>query len=132
MYTLDEVRPVWAEIDLDNLAHNIREVRKNTKEGSLVTAVVKADAYGHGAIKSAEIFLNNGADRLAVATLSEAIELRKANISAPILILGYTPKSQYPLIIKWDIIQTIFNYESAKNLSEEAIKLGKDNYSYKD
>lgn len=126
MCTLNEIRPVWAEIDLDNLAHNIREVRKNTKEGSLVTAVVKADAYGHGAIKSAETFLDNGADRLAVATLSEAIELRKSNISIPILILGYTPKNQYPLVVKWDIIQTIFDYESAKTLSEEAIKLGKD------
>ena len=126
MCTLNEIRPVWAEIDLDNLAHNIREVRKNTKEGSLVTAVVKAEAYGHGAIKSAETFLDNGADRLAVATLSEAIELRKSNISIPILILGYTPKNQYPLVVKWDIIQTIFDYESAKTLSEEAIKLGKD------
>ena len=126
MCTLDEVRPVWAEIDLDNLAHNMREVRKNTKEDSLVTAVVKADAYGHGAIKSAETFLNNGADRLAVATLSEAIELRKANIEVPILILGYTPKGQYPLVIKWDITQTIFDYESARILSEEAAKLGKD------
>lgn len=120
MYTLDEVRPVWAEINLDNLAHNMKEVKKNTKEGILITAVVKANAYGHGSVKSAETFLNNGADRLAVATLSEAIELRRANIDAPILILGYTPEKQYPLVVEHNITQTIYNYESAKSLSEAA------------
>lgn len=125
MYTLDEVRPVWAEINLDNLAHNMREVKKNTKEGILIAAVVKANAYGHGAIKSAETFLNNGADRLAVATLSEAIELRKANIDAPILILGYTPENQYSLVVKHNVTQTIYNYESAKSLSEAATTLDK-------
>lgn len=125
MKTLDEVRPVWVEINLDNLAHNMKEVKKNIKEGVLITAVVKANAYGHGSVKSAETFLNNGADRLAVSTLSEAIELRKANIDVPILILGYTPKGQYPLVVEFNIIQTIYDYESAKVLSEAAVKLDK-------
>lgn len=125
MYTFDYIRPVWAEISLDNLAHNMREVKKNVREGVLVTAVVKANAYGHGSIKSAEIFLNNGADRLAVATLSEAIELRRADIDAPLLILGYTPESQYPLVVKYNIIQTIYDYESAKTFSEAAVSLNK-------
>lgn len=125
MRTLDEIRPVWAEINLDNLAHNIRQVRKNTKEGVLVTAVVKANAYGHGAVRAAKTFLENGADRLAVATLSEAIELRKGNIDVPILVLGYTPISQYPQVLEFDIIQTIYNYKDAQTLSQAALELGK-------
>lgn len=124
MQKLDEIRPTWVEINLDNLAHNIREIRKITKKDTLITAVVKANAYGHGSIEAAKIFLANGADRLAVATLSEAIELRKAKIYAPILVLGYIPKSQYPLAIKWNISQTIYNYESAKILSNISQDLG--------
>lgn len=125
MYSLDEVRPVWAEINLDYLAHNIREVKKSVKKGTLITAVVKANAYGHGSIKATEIFLKNGGDRLAVATLSEAIELRDAGISAPILILGYTPAAQFSLAIKHNITQTIYNYEGAKVFSEVAASLGR-------
>lgn len=125
MITLDEVRPVWAEINLDNLAHNMREVKRTVKEGTLITAVVKANAYGHGSIYAAKTFLENGADRLAVATLSEAIELRKAGIDVPILILGYTPTSQYPLVIEHDITQAIYNLESARAFSQAAEKLNK-------
>src|SRR5690606_14256249 len=88
-------------------------------------AVVKANAYGHGSIKAAETFLNNGADRLAVAILREALELRRANINAPILVLGYTPKCQYHNVVKYDIIQTIWDYESAKILSDTAVQLNK-------
>lgn len=124
MQKLDEIRPTWVEINLDNLAHNIREIRKITKKDTLITAVVKANAYGHGSIEAAKVFLENGADRLAVATLSEAIELRKAKIYAPILVLGYIPKSQYSLAIKWNISQTIYNYESAKILSNISQDLG--------
>ncbi len=122
MNKLDEVRPVWAEINLDDLAHNIKEVRRITRKESLVTAVVKANAYGHGSIEAAKVFLENGADRLAVATLQEAIELKKAGIEVPILILGPIPSEQHFLALKWDIIETIFTYESAKKLSELAIK----------
>ncbi|QQY80025.1 alanine racemase [Keratinibaculum paraultunense] len=126
MQKLNEIRPVWAEINLDNLIHNIKEVRRITKKDTLVTAVVKANAYGHGSVEVAKAFLENGADRLAVATLSEAIELRKADILAPILILGYTPIYQYRLVTKWGIEQTIYNYESAKALSDVGTKLGKN------
>jgi len=125
MKTLDEIRPVWAEINLDNLAHNIREIKKIVKEGTLITAVVKANAYGHGSIEVAKTFLDNGADRLAVATLSEAIELRRADIHVPILVLGYTPKTQYPLVIENHITQAIYNYEDALEFSKAAVSLGK-------
>lgn len=117
---LDSTRPVWAEINLDDLAHNIKEVIRITKDNTIVTAVVKADAYGHGAIMAAKTFLENGADRLAVATLSEAIELRKAKIQAPILVLGYTPNFQLKNVIKNNIVQTIYTYEQGLEISKIA------------
>lgn len=120
MNDFNELRPVWAEINLDNLAHNIKEVRRVTDENSLVTAVVKANAYGHGSVEAAEVFLKNGADRLAVATLSEAIELRRAGIEAPILILGYTPEYQHSIAIENNIILAIYTIESAIELSKVA------------
>lgn len=126
MYTLDEVRPVWAEINLDNLAHNIKEVRSHTNEDSLVTAVVKANGYGHGSVEISKTFLENGADRLAVAVLTEAIELRKGGIDAPILVMGYTPVSLFEKAIEYDIILTIYNFDDAKALSRKASDLKKD------
>ncbi|NMA86917.1 MAG: alanine racemase [Tissierellia bacterium] len=125
MLTLDNVRSTWVEINLDNLAHNIREVKKSTNEDTLITAVVKANAYGHGAIASSKVFLENGGDRLAVATLSEAIEIRRAGIDVPILILAFTPISQYREIIEYDIIQTIYNYSEAIILSKYAVEMAK-------
>lgn len=126
MYTLDEIRPVWAEINLDNLAHNIKQVRNNTNKDSLIMAVVKANGYGHGAVDIARTFLENGADRLAVAILSEAVELRKADITESILVLGYTPRSQYEKLLEYNLIQTIYNYEDAKILSQKAVEFGKE------
>lgn len=126
IHTLDEIRPVWAEVNLDNLAHNIRQVRNHTNKDSLIMAVVKANGYGHGAIDIARTFLDNGADRLAVAILSEAVELRKADITEPILVLGYTPRSQYEKLLQYNLIQTIYNYEEAKILSQKAVELGKE------
>lgn len=126
MSKLSGLRPVWAEIDLNNLAHNIKEVRRVTKKESIVMAVVKANGYGHGSLDVAKVFLENGADRLAVATLSEAIELRRADIKAPILILGYTPESQYNMVVENDIIQTIYTLESGKELSKVAKSLNKN------
>jgi len=120
MWEIDDQRPVWAEIDLNALANNIKEVRRVTKEGVLVTAVVKADAYGHGAIQCAKVFLENGADRLAVAALSEAIELRKAGFLVPILVLGYTPKNLYMDALKYNIILTIYEETQAEKLSNIA------------
>lgn len=125
MINLENTRPVWAEINLDNLAHNIKEVRNHTREDSLVTAVVKANGYGHGSVEIANTFLENGADRLAVAILTEAIELREAGIEAPILILGYTPSPQFNKVLEYNLIQTIYNIEDARILSETASKAGK-------
>lgn len=123
MFTLEETRPVWAEINLDNLSNNIREVRRVTRKEAKVTAVVKANGYGHDAIEASKVFLENGADRLAVATLSEAIELREGGIvDVPILILGYTPNSQVEELIKYNIISTIYALNQGKVISEAASK----------
>ena len=118
------MRPVWAEIDLDILANNMRNIKKlaGNKE---VMAVVKADAYGHGALDVAPCLLENGASRLAVAMLTEAIELRNNNITAPIMILGYTPLYLGEDLINYDIEQTIYDLDYAKELSSLAISLNK-------
>lgn len=116
---------MWAEINLDNLAHNVREVRRLVGEKVIITSVIKADAYGHGATAIAKTLSDNGSDRLAVATLSEAIELRKSGITDDILILGYTPRYQDKFIIESNITQTIYNMEDAKALSEIAKDLGR-------
>lgn len=119
-----KIRPVWAEIDLDALAHNMRQI-KDLSQGKEIIAVVKADAYGHGALDVVPVLLENGADRLAVAVISEALELRNSGISVPILILGFTPIDFAEDIINNDIAQTVFNFEYAEELSQKAIKLGK-------
>ena len=118
------MRPVWAEIDLDILANNMKNIKKlaGNKE---VMAVVKADAYGHGALDVAPCLLENGASRLAVAMLTEAIELRNNNITAPIMILGYTPLYLGEDLINYDIEQTIYDLDYAKELSALAISLNK-------
>lgn len=113
------LRPVWAEIDLDNLAHNMREIRRVSKAKDIIT-IIKADAYGHGALDMAPILMENGATMFAVATLSEAIELRKGGIKIPIIILGYTPLEQFEQVLEYDIEQTVFSFEYAKEISEIA------------
>lgn len=125
MYDLEKIRPAWVEIDLDSLVHNIKEVKRLTQSPALVTAVVKADGYGHGAVKISQVLLDNGADRLAVAVLDEAIELRNAGYKVPILILGYTHPEQSSKIIDYNLEQTIYSLKAAKFLSQEAVKKNK-------
>lgn len=118
------MRPVWAEIDLDIIANNMINIKKlvGNKE---VMAVVKADCYGHGALDVTPCLLENGASRLAVAMLTEAIELRNNNITAPILILGYTPSYLGEELINYDIEQTVYDIDYAKELSTLALKFNK-------
>lgn len=118
-------RPVWAEINLDNLAHNMREVRRVTNKNSKITAVIKADGYGHGAVAIAETLLENGADRFAVATLSEAIQLKTSFPNIETMILGYTPENLAKEVIEHNIIQTIYTIEQAKEFSNTALFLNK-------
>ncbi|MEA4825986.1 MAG: alanine racemase [Clostridium sp.] len=115
------LRPVWAEIDLDNLAFNMRQIRSKAKSKDII-AVVKADAYGHGALDIAPVLLENGATSLAVAVVSEGVELRRGGIECPIMVLGFTPPSLMDDLVKYDIQQTVFSYSYAKELSAIAEK----------
>ena len=119
-------RPVWAEINLDHLAHNLREVRRLAKKDAMVMAVVKADAYGHGAVESSRALLEAGADRLAVAVLNEALQLRKAFPETEIMVLGFTPAHLYDEVVKNGIIQTIYSLAHAVPLSEAALRQGRE------
>lgn len=124
--TLDKsLRPVWAEINLDNLKHNIREIKNIVKKDTLVCAVIKADGYGHGAVDIAKVLLENGADRLAVATLGEAVQLRNAGYTVPVMVLGYTPEDQAQVVIDNNITQTIYTFEQALAYSKVAEKSNK-------
>lgn len=115
----------WAEIDLDALAHNMREIRKITNPDAQIMAVVKADAYGHGVKECAKTLLENGADRFAVATLDEAKELRNIFSDVPILILGSSMEEEAREIIKNEIMPNVYTYEFAKALSDTALELDK-------
>ena len=123
---MELTRAVWAEIDLDNLAHNMKEVKRVTNPDTKISAVIKADGYGHGAVEIAQTLLENGADRFAVATLSEAIQLRKKFKDTPIMVLGYTPEHLASEIIKYNIIQTIYSLEQAQEFSKTAKNLQKN------
>lgn len=126
MQSSREIRPARLEINLDNLVYNIRQIKEYIGKETLVMAIVKANAYGHGAIDASKIFLRNGADMLGVSIISEAIELRRWKIDAPILILNYTPPRQYEDIIRLDLTQTIYSYEDAKLLSNKAKAMDKE------
>ncbi|MFW2500954.1 alanine racemase [Clostridium diolis] len=118
------LRPVYAEIDLDAIAYNMKNI-KNLAKDKEVIAVVKADCYGHGALDVVPTLLENGASRLAVAVLTEGIELRNDNIKAPIMILGYTPSYLNEELIKYDLEQTVYDLDYAKELSKTALSLNK-------
>ena len=114
----------WAEISLSAIGHNIEEVRKRLAPGVRLLAVIKADAYGHGAVRVGK-YLEDRVDYFAVATLEEALELRENGIRLPILILGYTSPSQYEDLVAFDITQTIYSRETAELLDREAANQGK-------
>jgi len=114
-------RPVWAEINLDNLAHNMKETKRVVNKNTLITAVIKADGYGHGAVCIGQTLLDNGANRFAVATLSEAIQLRASFPNTEIMVLGYTPNDLTEDILANNIIQTIYTLEQAEYFSKLAL-----------
>lgn len=111
-------RPTWARIDLEAIAHNIRQLRAIA--GVPLMTVLKADAYGHGAIRVARTALANGATALAVATLGEARKLREADITAPILVLGYTPPWQAREAVWLGVTCTVFDHDVARALTDAA------------
>ncbi len=112
----------YVNIDLDAMGENFRAVRQ--KVGTPVMAVVKADAYGHGAIQVAK-FLQNKCAFFGVSSMLEAKELRQAGLNTPILILGHTPTAFFSTAVQQNIRPAIFHYEDALALSAEAVKQGK-------
>jgi len=94
------LRPFWAEIDLDHLAGNIRQIRDYVGEGVEIMAVVKADAYGIGCAGIMETLLENGISRLGVGILDEGLQLRKSGVELPILVFGYTPFEYSELLVE--------------------------------
>ena len=118
-------RPVWAEVNLPAIAHNVQEIRRRLRPGVQFCAVVKADAYGHGVEPVARTVLAAGADRLAVAIPGEALELRRAGFTVPILILGYTPPQLTAQMVAHDITQTVYSPVSAQSVSAAAVAAGK-------
>lgn len=115
----------WAEINLANLEHNYRALRGMLPRGCRFVGVVKANAYGHGAIPVAKKLEKLGAEYLAVACLDEAAELREAGITAPILMLGPTPTVFAEDLLKYNVTQAVQDLDSAIELSEAASKAGK-------
>ena len=118
------LRRTWAEIDLDALAHNYAAARQRTGGRVKYLGVVKADAYGHGAVQVGRKLEALGADYLAVSSLDEARELRRNGISMPILILGHTPPEMVPQLIAYNITQTVSALAKAEEFSAEAVKCG--------
>ncbi|MEM8829966.1 MAG: alanine racemase [Cyanobacteria bacterium P01_G01_bin.19] len=115
----------WVEIDLDALAHNVRTLKNFLNPQTKLMAVVKADAYGHGAKIVAQTALDNGADCLAIATLAEGVELRQAGIKAPILILGaINAVEDIKAVAMWQLEPTICNQDQAKVFDRTLDELG--------
>lgn len=115
---------VKAEVDLDKIHRNLENIRRKVRNTAKIMAVVKADGYGHGAVKVAEAVYDI-ADAYAVAIYEEGIELREAGIKKPVLLLGYTSPEVYEIILEYDLTPAIFTYESAVLLNETAREMCK-------
>jgi alanine racemase len=113
----------WAEVNLDQLAANVRLIRRSVHRACEIMGVVKADAYGHGVQQVAPVMLANGVSRLAVSMLDEAIELRLAGIEVPILVLGFTDPRRAREILNYRITQTVYSRDLAQALSDAAVSL---------
>ncbi len=117
-------RPSWVEIDLDALAGNVRAVKRWIGDHVALMAVVKANAYGHGAVPVSRTALLNGAEYLAVASMAEAMELREAGVDAPILVMGYTPVYAVRHAIRQQITVTLYDLDLARAYDRAARELG--------
>lgn len=121
---MDLLHPIWAEINIDNLINNIEEIKKQAK-GSKVIGVVKANAYGHGAVEVSKTLLEREIKKLAVANIIEAIELRDNDIKSPIMLLGISENYAIDSIIKYNVEPTISTLSFSKELNKRAIASNK-------
>ncbi|MGM0603055.1 MAG: alanine racemase [Bacillota bacterium] len=116
----NRTRPAFLEIDLKALDSNYQLIRKDIPEDTMIASVVKADAYGHGAVEAAKYLLRSGTDYLAVSCPEEALELRNAGIGAKIIVLGEILPEQYNLIIEQNLIQTAASFNTLEGLNRKA------------
>lgn len=119
------LRDVCAVIDLDALRHNLTAIRQHINPASKLCVVVKANAYGHGAVEVSKVAVECGADFLAVATVEEGLELRRAGFSLPILILSLIPSRAAEVVVANDLIATVADIELAEKISAAATSLNK-------
>lgn len=118
----ETTRPVWIEINLNNLRYNYQQLKQRMAEGVGMMSVVKANAYGHGVIPVAKTLIEEGTDRLAVALPEEGVELRKAGVDIPIHVLGEVLPAQYQLLLDYNLIPTICKKTTLVNLNQLAAK----------
>ena len=114
----------YAKISIDAIENNLNELKSKLNTGVLTLAIVKADAYGHGAVGVSKA-IQEKVDYFGIAELMEAVELREAGVEKPILVLSYTSPYLYETLIKNELTQTIFNYDDAVELSKAAVRLNK-------
>ena len=121
----EAIRPVWAEINLSNLDYNIKNIKAKLGSGTKIIGIVKADGYGHGSVKVAEVLRANGVDTFGVSTLQEAIVLRDAGATEQIISLSLTPNFYSNVLVEYDITPVISSLENARAISKTAAEVGK-------
>ena len=119
-------RGAWAEINLAHLSHNIQQIKGLLNDDQEIVGIIKADAYGHGAIRVAETLVENGLDFFGVATLKEAVELREGGIDNRIMILGVTQSQDWELVLDYHLISVLCDLDNGKALSDLAVKSGEE------
>jgi len=116
------IKRTWAEINMDAVKHNFNSIKNCISKDSMMCCVVKADAYGHGAVQLSRMYEQLGADWFAVSNIEEALQLRNNGITKPMLILGYTPENMAKVLYDNNISQAVYSLDYAKALSEDAVK----------
>lgn len=120
-----QIRPTWAEVNLDNLEHNIREFRRCISSRTAIMAVVKANAYGHGAIEVSRVAQEQGVSFFGAAVLEEGIALRRAGIKKPILLFRHVPLEQGDELLKFNLTAAVFTMDAAEAFSAKGAACGK-------
>ena len=120
----ETLRHAWIEVDLDNLDFNIKQIKNKIGPDVQLIGVIKADGYGHGSVKTAEILQKNGISSFAVATVTEAVELRDNGFDEEIIVLGLTPGMYAENILEYNITPVVSSLENAKDMAQAAISSG--------
>ena len=121
----DAIRAAWAEINVSNLDHNIKQIKEKVGPNKKITGIIKADGYGHGSVKVATVLRANGIESFGVATLSEAVRLREAGfVLEEIVVLGLTPDPYVDTIIEHRLTPVVCDFKNAQAISLAAEKAG--------